>query len=56
MTRDLAPGKMLFDNRQVRRAFSRAAGGYDAAAALQRAVEAQLIESLDYYPLKHGED
>ena len=56
MTRDTAPGKMLFDNRQVRRAFSRAADGYDAAAALQRAVEAQLIESLDYYPLKHGED
>ncbi|TAK38832.1 MAG: malonyl-[acyl-carrier protein] O-methyltransferase BioC [Lysobacteraceae bacterium] len=43
----------LFDHRQVRRAFSRAAPGYDAAAALQRAVEAQLLESLDYYRLQH---
>ena len=38
----------LFDPRQVRRAFSRAADSYDAAAALQHAVEAQLLESLDY--------
>lgn len=38
----------LFDVRQIRRAFSRAAQGYDAAAALQRAVEARLLESLDY--------
>ncbi len=45
----------LFDHRQVRRAFSRAAPGYDAAAALQRAVEAQLLESLEYYPLQHGD-
>ena len=30
----------LFDHRQVRRAFSRAAQGYDSAAALQREVEA----------------
>jgi malonyl-CoA O-methyltransferase len=34
--------------RHVRRAFSRSAGGYDAAAALQHAVEASLLESLDY--------
>jgi malonyl-CoA O-methyltransferase len=45
----------LFDSRQVRRAFSRAAGGYDAAARLQREVEAQLLDMLDYYPLKHGD-
>ena len=38
----------VFDTRQVRRAFSRAAAGYDAAARLQHAVEAQLLESLDY--------
>lgn len=38
----------LFDPRQVRRAFSRASASYDAAAALQHAIEAQLLESLDY--------
>ena len=38
----------LFDTRQVRRAFSRAAPGYDAAAQLQQATEARLLESLDY--------
>lgn len=37
-----------FDARQVKRAFSRAAPGYEAAAALQREVEARLLESLDY--------
>lgn len=43
-----------FDARQVRRAFSRAAAGYDAAASLQREVEAQLLESLDYHATRHG--
>jgi malonyl-CoA O-methyltransferase len=38
----------LFDDRQVRRAFSRAAEGYDAAATLQREVASRLAESLDY--------
>ena len=38
----------LFDHRQVRRAFSRAAAGYDQAAALQREVGARLMETLDY--------
>ncbi|MFD0739625.1 malonyl-ACP O-methyltransferase BioC [Lysobacter koreensis] len=38
----------LFDHRQVRRAFSRAAHGYDSAAALQREVGARLAEALDY--------
>jgi len=38
----------LFDPRQVRRAFSRASDSYDAAATLQHAIEAQLLESLDY--------
>lgn len=37
-----------FDHRQVRRAFSRAAHGYDGAAALQREVASRLMESLDY--------
>ncbi|MDQ3206139.1 MAG: malonyl-ACP O-methyltransferase BioC [Pseudomonadota bacterium] len=39
----------LFDHRQVRRSFSRAAPGYDGAAALQREAGARLMESLDYY-------
>ena len=38
----------LFDTRHIRHAFSRAAGSYDAAAALQHDVEARLLESLDY--------
>ena len=38
----------LYDTRQVRRAFSRAANGYDAAAQLQHAVEARLLEMIDY--------
>lgn len=46
----------LFDARQVRRAFSRAAGGYDAAAALQHEVESRLLESLDYYERPPGDD
>ncbi|RPE79999.1 malonyl-ACP O-methyltransferase BioC [Vulcaniibacterium tengchongense] len=37
-----------FDHRQIRRAFSRAAHGYDGAAALQREVGARLMEQLDY--------
>jgi malonyl-CoA O-methyltransferase len=43
------PGdRALFDHGQVRRAFSRAARGYDAVARVQHAVEAHLLESLDY--------
>lgn len=38
----------VFDRRQVRRAFSRAAGSYPAAAALQREVESRLLESLEF--------
>ena len=38
----------LFDHRQVRRAFSRAAHGYDQAAALQREVGARLMETLEF--------
>ena len=38
----------LYDTRQVRRAFSRAAAGYCSAAHLQRTVEARLLEMLDY--------
>lgn len=37
-----------FDPHHVRRAFSRAAPHYDAAAALQREVGKRLLESLDY--------
>jgi len=43
----------LFDHRQVRRAFSRAAHGYDAAAGLQREVASRLLESLAYFE-DHG--
>lgn len=38
----------IFDHRQVRRAFSRAAGSYSAAAGLQRETESRLFESLEY--------
>lgn len=38
----------VFDVRQVRRAFGRAAPGYAAAAGLQAQIEARLLESLDY--------
>ena len=37
-----------FDFRHVRRAFSRAAAGYDAAAVLQQEVRTRLLESLVY--------
>ena len=45
----------LFDTRQVRRAFSRAAGSYDQAAALQHEVESRLLESLDYFERRPAE-
>lgn len=45
----------VFDSRQVRRSFSRAAAGYDAASPVQREIEARLLESLDYYALRHGD-
>ncbi|MDR0634030.1 MAG: malonyl-ACP O-methyltransferase BioC [Azoarcus sp.] len=35
------------DARRVRRAFARAAAGYDAAAALQREIAARMLERLD---------
>ena len=38
----------MFDHRHIRRAFSRSATRYDAATALQREIEARLLESLDY--------
>ncbi len=37
-----------FDTRHVRRAFSRSARTYDAAAVLQHEVEQRLLESLEY--------
>lgn len=46
----------LFDQHHIRHAFSRAAAGYDAAAALQREVGERLLESLDYLALRQGED
>lgn len=41
-----------FDQRHIRRAFSRSAASYDAAAALQHEVEQRLLESLDYFALR----
>ncbi len=38
----------LFDPRHIRRAFSRAAPGYDAVAVLQREVGTRLLGSLEY--------
>lgn len=49
------PATPLFDSRHVRRAFGRAAHGYHAASALQREIEARLLESLDHWPLRHGD-
>ncbi len=40
------------DKRQVRRAFSRAAQDYDAAAVLQREVCTRMLERLDYIKLQ----
>ena len=45
----------LFDARQVRRAFGRAAGGYEEASAIQREIETRLLDSLDYYALRHAD-
>ena len=39
----------LFDTRQVRRAFARAAASYAAAARLQHEIEARLLESLAFH-------
>jgi malonyl-CoA O-methyltransferase len=38
----------LYDHRQIRRAFSRAAPAYNAVAVLQHEVESRLLEQLDY--------
>ncbi|GAB1234162.1 malonyl-ACP O-methyltransferase BioC [Ferrigenium sp. UT5] len=40
------------DKKQVRRAFSRAAADYDAAAVLQREVCERMLEKLDYIKLR----
>ena len=46
----------LFDSRQVRRAFGRAAAGYDRASPIQREIESRLLESLDHWTIRHGDD
>jgi len=45
----------LFDLRQLRRSFGRAAPNYSAIAVLQREVEARLLEQLDYLEQKTPE-
>src|SRR5665811_1899268 len=42
----------LIDKRQIRRAFSRASTGYDAAAVLQREVCTRMLERLEYIKLQ----
>jgi malonyl-CoA O-methyltransferase len=42
------------DKREMRRAFSRAAAGYDGAAVLQREVCARMMERLEYVRLQPG--
>lgn len=44
--------EFLIDKKQVRRAFSRAAREYDAAAVLQREVCQRMLERLDYIKLQ----
>jgi malonyl-CoA O-methyltransferase len=44
--------EFLIDKREVRRAFSRAAGSYDAVAVLQREVCGRMLERLDYIKLQ----
>ena len=48
----LVMNEFEIDKKQVRRAFSRAASGYDAAAVLQREVCSRMLEKLDYIKLK----
>jgi len=44
--------EFLIDKKQVRRAFSRAARDYDAAAVMQREVCTRMLERLDYIKLQ----
>jgi malonyl-CoA O-methyltransferase len=44
--------EFAIDKKQVRRAFDRAAAGYDAAAVLQREVCARMLERLEYIKLQ----
>lgn len=44
--------EFAIDKKMMRRAFSRAASGYDAAAVLQREVCKRMLERLDYIRLK----
>ena len=46
-----APDPRDVDPRAVRRAFARAAAGYDAGAVLQREVGARMAQRLDYVRL-----
>ena len=49
-----APVTPLVDVRQVRRAFARAAAGYDATAVLQREIATRMLERLDYVKIQPG--
>ena len=45
----------IFDARQVRHAFGRAAEGYGDASSLQREIESRLLESFEHYAIRHGD-
>lgn len=45
----------VFDSRQIRRAFGRAAPGYAQASHIQQEIESRLLESLELYPARHNE-
>ena len=45
----------IFDARQIRHAFGRAAHGYESASALQREIESRLLESYEHYAIRHGD-
>lgn len=47
----MGPVGQPFDKRQVRRAFDRAAAGYDQAATIQRAMADEIIERLEFIKL-----
>ena len=46
----------LFDKRHVRRAFSRSAASYDAAAGLQRVEPEQLVHAHEPAEERHGHE
>jgi malonyl-CoA O-methyltransferase len=46
----------IFDRSRVRKNFGGAAARYAGHSALQREIESRLMESIEHYGLRHGED